>query len=229
MLTRRVTVAAIVVAAVAGGGIAYAAGQSSSPATSRQAYLDDVAKRLNVTPQQLQDALTGARDDQLDQAVKDGKLTQQQADAIKQKAKSAPGGGPLFFGGPGGPGGNPGFGGGPGMRARGFGFGFDALKTEADAAAKYLGLTSADLRKQLAAGKSPADLANAQNKDLAGLKQTLTDTAKSQLADAVKAGKLTQDQADKISSQLAAHIDDIVNGALPHFGKRFGPRLRMHP
>ena len=65
--------AALAVAAFAGG--AYAATQNSGP-TTRQAFLNDVAKRLGVTPQQLSAALNGATVDQLQAAVKAGRLTQ---------------------------------------------------------------------------------------------------------------------------------------------------------
>ncbi|MGO9490300.1 MAG: hypothetical protein ACLQBB_14905, partial [Solirubrobacteraceae bacterium] len=58
--------AALAVAAFAGG--AYAATQTSGPNT-RQAFLNDVAKRLNVTPRQLTAALNGATIDQLQAEV----------------------------------------------------------------------------------------------------------------------------------------------------------------
>src|SRR2546423_13038978 len=76
--------AALAVAALAGG--AYAATQSSTPNT-RQAFLNDVAKRLHVTPQQLTQALTGATDDQLQAAVKAGRLTQAEANQLAQRLK----------------------------------------------------------------------------------------------------------------------------------------------
>ncbi len=76
--------AALALAAFAGG--AYAATQSSSPNT-RQAFLNDVAKRLHVTPQQLSAALSGATLDQLQAAVKAGRLTQSQANKLEQRLK----------------------------------------------------------------------------------------------------------------------------------------------
>jgi hypothetical protein len=78
---RKLAIAATAAAAAAFAGGAYAATQTSG--TSRQAFLNDVAKRLNVSPTQLQSALQGAFDDQLQAAVTAGKLTQAQADTIK--------------------------------------------------------------------------------------------------------------------------------------------------
>ena len=94
-IKRKLVAAATVVAAAAFGGGAYAATQSSAP--SRQAFLNDVAKRLNVSPAQLTNALKGAFDDQLQAAVAAGKLTQAQANAIKQRIQKR-GSAPLGFG-----------------------------------------------------------------------------------------------------------------------------------
>jgi hypothetical protein len=85
-LKRKVTfvVAAVAVVALAGG--AYAATQSAGP-TSRQAFLNDVAKRLNIKPAQLTSALQGAFADRLNALVAAGRLTQAQANAIEQRVK----------------------------------------------------------------------------------------------------------------------------------------------
>ena len=74
---------------LAGGGL--------GSGNEQQAFLDDAAKRLNVTPAQLQAALQGAYDARLDAAVAAGKLTKEQAEAMKKR--SAQGGLPLFGGG----------------------------------------------------------------------------------------------------------------------------------
>lgn len=205
---RTVAIGAAVALAVAGGGVAYAATTNSDP---RDALLSDAAQRLNVTPGELRSALEGAFGDQLDQAVKDGKLTQQQADAIKQQIARYG----LPLGGPMGPDGH-GFGfglrvaGGPGP----FGAGLDA-------AASYLGLTRAELGRQLRSGRSLAEVARAQGKSVGGLEQALLDAASTQLDRAVSDGKLTSDQRDRILSELREHVDELVNGSAPGpFGRR---------
>src|SRR5690242_5741790 len=108
-------------AVVGGGGGALAAGGNPfGGSTDRQAVLNDAAKRLNVKPDELQNALQQAMLDQIDAALKAGRLTQQQADMLKARVKVGGGLG-LPFGGPG-------FGfhhGGPGIAGL-------------DAAAKYL-------------------------------------------------------------------------------------------
>src|SRR5689334_36348 len=175
---RKLAVGAAGLAVLAGGGGAYAAGTTSSSATpnktqakpadlaaEQKAFLDDVAKRLNVTRDQLDAAVKGAAEARIDAAVAAGKLTKAQGDEVKKRLDS---GAPLFglggLRGGGGPGG-PGFGhGGPGGPGH-FGFGIGL-----DAAATYLGLSEDALHTQLENGKSLADVAKAQNKDVAGLK-----------------------------------------------------------
>ena len=217
MSARRIAALAVTGALLAGGtGAAIAAVNKDDGKKAEQAVLDDAAKRLNVTPEQLRDALSQAQDAQLDQAVKDGKITQKQADAIKaRRAQSGRvlGGGPL---GPGGPGrGGPGFGPGFGHH-HGAGMVFPDL-------AKALGITDEQLRTQLRAGKSIADVAKAQGKSLGDVRAALKADAKTALDKAVKAGDLTQAQAD----DMLAHVDDMLahlGDARPGFRKFRGPR-----
>ena len=150
-----------------------------------------------------------------------GKLTKEQADAIKQRIED--GTQPIFggpgFGGPRGHFGGPGFGGPGGPRAFGFGFGFGpGLMAGADDVATYLGLKPAELATQLRSGKSLADIAKAQGKTVEGLKTAITDAATKQLDAAVTAGKLTKEQETKLLAGLASHLDDFVNGV--HKGVR---------
>lgn len=199
---RTVAIGAAVALAAAGGGVAYGAAAGNDQGA---ALLRDAAQRLNVSPDQLRSALEGAFGDQLDQAVEDGKLTQSQADDIKQRVREHG----LPLGGPGGPGfgrGGPGFGpGGPGGGPFGAGL---------DAAADYLGLTRAELGRQLTNDRSLADVARAQGKSVEGLQQTLLDAAKSELDRAVADRKLTSDQRDEILQRLRDHVDEIVAGKM---------------
>jgi hypothetical protein len=206
---RTLAIGAVVVAAAAGGGAAVAATTNGS---SGNDFLDSVARHLGISRQKLDDATKAAALDQVDAQLKAGRITQAQADQLKQRIQNGdiP---PLAFGrrgfGPGGPGGPGGLGvpGGPGVLKAGIG---DALT----AAAKYLGLSESDLRSKLGNGQSLADIAKAQGKDAAGLQQAILDSAKADLDKAVTDKKLTQAQADDIYNGLKARIADIVNGKL---------------
>src|SRR3954447_5237097 len=111
---RKLAVGAAGLAVLAGGGGAYAAGSTSpSPgaaakpadrAAEQKAFLDDVAKRLNVTREQLDAAIKGAAEARIDAAVAAGMLTKAQGDAAKQRLQNGvPLLGPGGLRGPGGP------------------------------------------------------------------------------------------------------------------------------
>ena len=226
MSPRRIAALAVSSALVAGGtGAAIAAVSKDDRAKAEESILEDAAKRLNVTPEKLRDALSAAQDAQIDQAVKDGKLTQEQADAIKARRKQSgrvlgggPLGGPHAFG-PGGPRlGGPG----PHLAPRGRAFGGRPFGSGIGLdLAKALGVTRERLREQLRAGKSIADIAKAQGKSLSDVRAALKAAAKAQLDQAVKDGKLTQERADKLRAHIDDGIDRIGTSAAP------GPRLRM--
>jgi hypothetical protein len=201
------TGAALAAAAFAGG--AYAATQSGSG--SRQQFLNDVAHRLNVTPDQLRAALKGAMIDRINQAVKDGRISQAQADKLEQRINQ--GQLPLGLGGRGF--GGPGFG---GPR-----FGHPIVDAELSAAAGYLNLTEAQLIDQLQGGKSLAQVAKDKGKTTAGLEQAMTAAFKARLDKAVSAGRITQSQEQAALKWFQARLDDRVNHGLK-FGLAHGGR-----
>ena len=151
-----------IAAGAAGVADAVSGGSPARPADGRDALLNDVAKRLNVSPQKLRDAFDAAL-------------------ASHRPPYGPPG--PR----PGGPGGPPPFGHPPPGR----------IGPGLDAAAKYLGLTDAQLFQRLRSGKSLAQVASDQNKSVDGLKNAL-------------------------DAEFRKHLDELVN-AKP--GLR--PRLRF--
>ncbi|HEX4345112.1 MAG TPA: hypothetical protein VHZ31_06075 [Solirubrobacteraceae bacterium] len=220
MKPKRIVVIAVSGTLLAGGtGAALAAVTQSNGSKNQQAVLADAAQRLGTTPDKLHDALAAAQDAQLDQQVKDGKLTQQQADAIKAQRKQTGqvlGGGGGFGGGPRGAG-PKGFGGpGHGFRGGGRGFGGGFGMGGGMDLAKALGLTQKQLGDQLRGGKSLADIAKAQGKSLDDVRTALKADAKTRSDAAVKAGKLTQAQADKFLAGMDKGIDLI--GTTPKMG-----------
>jgi hypothetical protein len=213
-LRRKVVAVVAGLTVLAGGGGAYAVSKGSADG-GRQAFLNDVAKRLNVTPQQLESAFQGATSDRLAADVAAGRLTQQQADDIRRHLKEhgavpfggpGPGPGPGHFGGPGpGPGPGPGgFGGGP----PGPGGPFMA---PLHAAATYLGLTDTQLRSQLESGKSLAQVAGDRNKPVAGLKSAIEAAVKTELDKAVTDKRITQADEDRELGELRSRLDNLVN------------------
>jgi hypothetical protein len=87
-LKRKLTFLIVIAAVAACAAGAYAATQSSG-ASPRQAFFNDVAHRLHVTPAQLKKAMEGAFADRLSAMVASGRLTKAQASAIEQRMKSS--------------------------------------------------------------------------------------------------------------------------------------------
>jgi AraC-like DNA-binding protein len=214
---RRLLIGGSILAACAFGGGAYAA--VSSDTNPRQAFLNDVAKRLHVSPRQLKSAFQGAAMDQLKAAVKAGKLTQAQANAIDKRLRAGgppplpflhrglvPGRGlipfrPLFALGP------------------------------LGGAARYIGVTPGELFKQLASGKSLAQVARTHGKAASGLENAMVAAERSRLDRARQNGLITGTQEQRLLSRLQAKISALVNrtGFAPRFRPLAGPKRFFGP
>jgi hypothetical protein len=210
---KTLTIAVAALALVGGGGAAIAATQGSS--SSGQSFLDSVARHLGISSQKLEDATKAAAVDQVDAALKEGKITQAQADELKARIQSGefpPFAGPLF-----------------GPRSGHFHRGVPPLFGEKlSAAADYLGLTQAELRTKLSAGRSLADIAKARGKSVDALKQAILDEAERKLDQLVEDGELTRAEADEMLTRMKSHIDDLVDHGMFRFRERSGDLPREH-
>jgi lambda repressor-like predicted transcriptional regulator len=199
--TRWIVIAGAGLAAVVGGGVALGATGSSDPASD---FLGDVANRLGVSKDKLEDAIDDAEIARIDRAVARGDLTKEQGEELKKRVRS--GDGPVIL---------PGFRGhkdgiGPlGPPEKGFfhgpgpvpGVGVDLI----DEAADYLGMDADDVRKALRDGKSLADLAKDKGKSVDGLKQAL------------------RDAISKDAGRMADKLSDMVDELVEHGGGPIGP------
>jgi polyhydroxyalkanoate synthesis regulator phasin len=213
-MTRIQKIAAGVVAlmAVSGAGAAVAATQLRSPEEESRAVVNDAAQELGVTPERLTNALKTAMKNRVDEAVEDGRLTQDEGNRLKRAIDEGdvPMLGPAF-----------GFRGGPGFEKRHFGphhFG------HLEAAAEYLGMTEAALREALQDGKTLAQVARDRNKSVDGLIDALVARKRERINDAVEDGDLTRAQANELLEDLRSRVTDAVNGRPP----RFEGRPRFH-
>jgi hypothetical protein len=126
--------------------------------------------------------------------VKDGTLTQAQANKVATTLDTAlPRGG--GFGGHGGHG------------------------MDLDAAAKIIGVTTDQLRTSLESGKTLAAVAQTKGISQASLVDKLVAAEKTRIAAAVKAGQLTQPQADSIAADLKARVTERVTSTRPAGGR----------
>jgi hypothetical protein len=196
-MRRKVIAGAAAALAVGGAGAGVAATKlADSPSAESKAIVNDAAKSLGVEPSKLEAALEKAFEDRIDAAVAAGRLTKAQGEELKQRIES--GDFPLF--------GPPAFGPGFGM-PHPFFHGLDA-------AASYLGLTEEQLQSRLESGKTLAQIAEAEDKSVDGLKAALVKDAKAKLDAAVKAGTLTKAEEQKVLQDLEQRIDDLVDGQL---------------
>jgi hypothetical protein len=229
MVLRRKVIAGTVAALAVGGasaGVAATKLVNQSPSEESKAIVNDAAKNLGVEPTKLSAAIKKALEDRVDAAVAAGRLTKAQGDELKKRIESDEF--PLF--------GVPGF----GFRHGGPGFGFGGppeLFKGLDGVASYLGLTEAKLRAQLNDGKSLAQIAKAQGKSVSGLEAMLKKNLQDKLDAAVKAGKLSKENEQRVLKGFDKRIDEFVNGQLRFrfhdrhaFGQGFGfPPRRFDP
>ena len=172
-------------------------------------FLATAATYIGITADQLRTEM-GTTKSMADVAVAHGKtrdglvqaLTTADATRIAQivDQKGAPQGRP-----------GPGFGRGPG--------GPMVTGDPFQAAATYLGTTTADLRTKLQGGQTLAQIANATSgKSRDGLVKALVDDATAKIDAAQKAGTITADQATQLKANLQQRTTNLVDHAGP------GPR-----
>jgi hypothetical protein len=170
--------ALVVTLLIAGIGATIVGAQGPMPPTSggkswMDLYWQTLAQKLGVTVEKLQQAMNDARTDAAKEGVKQGILTQAEAD-----------------------------------RMAGGAVGSTIAQAGLNAAAKALGMSSADLTTAL---KSKTLLALAQEKkvDVAALRTAMADAQKAAIDQAVKDGKLTQAQADAMKANLKPENIDL--------------------
>ena len=210
----------IVAGAVGALLLAVAVGAAGAVAASRaladdpsQAIIDDAADQLGIESSELSDALKQALKNRVDEAVENGRLTEEQGEKLKERIDS--GETPLLF---------PGFGP-PGQ--------FEHRVGGLDAAATYLGLTETELHEGLEDGKTLAEIARAEGKSVDGLVDAMVAEAETRLDEAVEDGRLTRARANDLKQELEERTRELVNGelpaALPHGRRDFGHGFDFGP
>lgn len=189
------------------GGVASA--QTPVPGETNPAatFIQRLAQNLGLPQEQVEQALTATRNDALNDAVASGRLTQAQADEIRNR---------------------------PIDEGRGFGFGIGGRGGKLggrgvshEAAAQILGMSAEELRTQLHSGQSLAQIAQARGISVETLVAGLVSAAETQIAQAVQEGRLTEAQAAEQRANLAERIRQKVESVkVP--GER-GPRPDRAP
>ena len=196
----------LIASARSGQSTATSASTPTTPNPYCQQYLQDLANRLGVSVSTLQQDKLASADDVIAQLVKDGKLTQNQANQLKQRLASHQACT------------------GKGRGLWGRGVMMQSLKQYVPAVATQvaqgLHITSTQLMSQLQSGKSLSDIATAQGVSAAQLQTIVTNAIQSAVNKAVSDGNLTQQQATNIMQMLQKNpgaFNRLLNG---HFGKQ---------
>ncbi|MCP4540915.1 MAG: hypothetical protein GY832_27585 [Chloroflexi bacterium] len=156
----------------------------------------ELAEAQGMSLDDLVDALTAPMLERIQQAVDDGRITQEQADEriaqIEEHMLKALESGSLFGSGPGQGRGGPGGGrrGGP----------------QPEVLAEALGLTVEELHEALSDGQTVAELAEAQGVAMEDLVDALMAPMLERIQQAVDEGRITQEQADEQIIQMEEHI-----------------------
>lgn len=194
--------------AVVGAGVAGVAAHAQGATPDRTGTLDEyveqiwdaVASKLGIAREDLEKAVTEARQEVADQAVEDGAIDQDQADRITEGPLGSFGFHPM---GPrGGHRGHPGPSGCPGNQ---------------EALADELGMTADELAAEIEAGKTLDEIAEEKGVDLAAVR---LEALKADLAAKVEAGEITQEQADWL-------LEGMEQGYTEGHGGRLGSRGLM--
>jgi polyhydroxyalkanoate synthesis regulator phasin len=169
-------------------------------------FRKNFAGKLGVDEAKLDSAFAGSVSDTLDQLVKDGKISQQQANTIKAITGNGLKGLSLPF---------------PqsvtDQLKNSMPFNMEQLRQVEAKVAATLGLTTGELEAQLFSGKSLAEIAAAQKVEVSTLKTSIQDAITTQVNDAVKTGKLTQAQADQFTRFLPMVLDKLINAHMKAF------------
>ena len=158
-----------------------------------------VAEKLGVSEEQLETAIQEVQLETIDEAVAEGRITEEQATKLRERTED---GVHLFPKRP--------------HHHRGVG-------QIAESAAQVLGMEKSVLVEQLKEGSSLAEVAATQGMSVEEFTTALLSQTQTQIDQMVQDGKLTVERAEQLSQGIEENIDRIVNGQHqpgPHRGGR---------
>ena len=170
----------------------------------RDDFLDRLADELGVSREQLDAAIQNVGLDMVDQAVADGRITEEEADRIRSAIED----GKLpFFG----------------LRGGHHGGHFPG-RFAPGKVAEFLGVEPQVVLDGLQNDQSLAQIAEANGKTRDELKTFLLDEVKEYTAQMVEHGRITQERADEILANAPARIDELIDReGLPEHPFKGGP------
>jgi len=176
------------------GGVAQAQ-EPDEESNWHELYEEALAEKLGVTVEELQAARKAARDEVIDDAVASGRITEEQAERLR----------------------NADF----GDLRRGFGVRVrHAIGNAIETAAEILGLTAEEIRQGFMDGKTLSDLAEEQG--VTDLEAQLVAQLTADIQAKVDDGSITQEQADRMLENLSERVSNLVQSGGGKFHRGFG-------
>lgn len=216
--------AAVIVVAALGVGAVMA--QSEEDGEGRT-FLDRVAEKLGIEAGRLEQAIRDAKSDQIEEALAEGDITEEQAQRLRERIEEFDfdGGRPFGFGFK--------FGGGDGIAGCARGLVLGGVLPFADGRlAEFLGMTPEELRDALREdGATLAKVAEANGATRDELKAFLLGGVRERLDEAVAEGDITQEQADRCLERFDAGVERLMDAELRlpfDRGRGPGPGMRWH-
>ncbi len=154
------------------------------------------------------DAVIDAATERINDALAEGRITQQQADNLLANLEDAINGTSEWF-----------------TNRGGHGPRMQAAQSLIEATAAETGLEARDIMQQLRGGSTLADIITANGGNAETVVASAVADATERLNAAVAEGRLTQEEADERLASLETVFTDAVNGELPQRGSRPGERL----
>jgi uncharacterized protein YidB (DUF937 family) len=181
---------------------------SGEPESRQDRFLSTLAGKLGVSVEELEQAIRDTNLELLDEAVADGRISEEDAARIRERIES---GEALFFPHP-----RP-------HRAPGWG-----LKSEV---AEFLGITREELFEARMDGQTLAEIAAAEGVSEDDLAAYLIGEIEEYVNEALEAGRISQERADELLAGASARVDELIHSeGLPHrFGPGRGPRPGLAP
>jgi len=151
-----------------------------------QNFISKLAANLGIDQSIVETAINNTRQQILDEAVQEGKITQEQADKISSNPICGLAGGFGFLNGKEGPGEL-------GLAARG---------RNLDDMANILGITAEELKAEMESGKNMEQIATEHGLTMEQFHEKTLELRKAEISQALENGEITQEQADKMLEGL---------------------------
>jgi len=191
--------AAVAVLTAALFAVAGAGAQEGAGATPVQTFVGKLAAKLGISEDQLSTAVKDVELEMVDEALADGRITEEQAAEMRDRIEN----GDLRF--PGGHGPR------PDGRPSGRGHRCEVAGRFVYLTAEVLGIEESAVIDGLQDGKSLVTIAGENGMDADAFKAALTAEVEEHLAAKVADGTLSQEEADRMLANFNGNVDRIIN------------------